>query len=183
MALDSKYAPHQLEAGLSGSIDGKKQHGSQTSILEPKESHLRRTAMRRKMLAFWIIVSSPFVCFLMTLVISPVFWPGCLSRLHPGLTHQEEAFDPTNMTVDQLQADVQVFVPEEEVLTVAEDVPTLGSRSVIMAKLHRRQDEGANTTSSSAEEETSTEVTSTPVDTPTSEVTTPPADTETSTGS
>lgn len=180
MALDSKHAHHQLEAGFPG--DEKQQLESQSPALDFKESRIRRAALRRKMLAFWIIVSSPFICFLMTLVISPLFWPGCLSRLSPGLVYHHEEH-----AVAQVQADAPFLAAEEEVLDeklldATEELPMTEPRSIVLAKLHRRQDEGANTTSSSSEEETSTEASSTPIDTSTEVSTTTPVDSETSSG-
>lgn len=180
MALDSKHAHHQLEAGLPGD-EKQQQLEHQSPALDFKESRLRRAALRRKMLAFWIIISSPFICLLMTLVISPVFWPGCLSRLSPDLVYHEEH------AVAQVQSDTSILVAEGEVLDekpldATEELPMTEPRSIVLAKLHRRQDEGANTTSSSSEEETSTEASSTPIDTSTEVSTTTPVDSETSSG-
>jgi hypothetical protein len=179
MAPDSKRAHYQLEAGLPG--DEKQQLESQSAALDFKEPRLRRAALRRKMLAFWIIISSPFICLLMTLVISPLFWPGCLSRLSPGLVYHHEEH-----AIAQVQADAPVLAAEEEVLEEkpldADELPMTEPRSIVLAKLHRRQDEGANTTSSSSEEETSTEVSSTAIDTSTEVSTTTPVDSETSSG-
>jgi hypothetical protein len=107
MASDDTH--HQLEAGLIGSNNNEKKLILQAAVSKPsKQQHAN--ILRRKMLAFWVIVASPLICFLTATLLTPLFWPGSLVQPEDG------AIAPENVGIASVDSTVTAL--EEAVVAL-----------------------------------------------------------------